>query len=263
VSQDVEKCKLVIQLQSGLNLPLRNAAAAAGLANGNGGGRNGVLKPFVEMCFQRRKICSGTGDDGSQPLWNQSLAMEIQAPEDDFRPEALMETDIATDIIYINLFDEITVDMLENGREREREMYIRKERVSMGSIEIPFPSIWERSRIDGKFPIKIPPSLLGYTQDPGSSDEIIQIDPFDQPLLHIFITLDPPLRQPPVLSLKFQSKEEERVVREAERFQEISQQMKKDIVVLTHDMNGKSTLVCRYIHPQTPPPKSPDPSSGI
>ncbi|KAJ3338484.1 Coiled-coil and C2 domain-containing protein 2A [Kappamyces sp. JEL0680] len=188
VSQDADKCKLVIQLQSGMNLPVRK------------GSKGAKLKPFVELSFQKRKTRSHTAE-GPQPLWNQTLSVDIEAPDSDFRPEALMETDIATDVIYISLYDEMVVDMLQDDRERDKEMYIRKEKVYMGSIEIPFPSVWERSRIDGKFLVNIPPSLLGYTQDSGS-DEIIRIDAHEQPLLHIFVTLDPPLRQPPLLSLK-------------------------------------------------------------
>ena len=188
VARDADHCKLVIQLISGINLPTRLDTFGT------------KLKPFVELSFQKKKTRSTTSD-GPTPVWNQTLAVEIEAPDGDFRPENLMESDITTELIYINLFDEITVDLLQDDRQRDREMYIRKEKVWLGSIEIPFSSVWERSRIDGKFPIYMPPTLLGYGHQTGS-DEIIKIDVQDIPLLHIFVTLDPPLVQPPELKLK-------------------------------------------------------------
>lgn len=188
ITRDADKCKLVIQLIAGLNLPTRSGVPGT------------KLRPFVELSFQKRKTRSTTSD-GPSPTWNQTLAIDIEAPDGDFRPENLMETDIATEFIYINLFDEITVDLLQDDRQRDKEMYIRKERVWIGSIEIPFSSVWERSRIDGKFPIFTPPSLLGYGHETGS-DKLIRIDTQDIPLLHVFVTLDPPLMQPPELKLK-------------------------------------------------------------
>ena len=188
ITKDADRCKLVIQLVAGINLPMRQNA------------RGSKLKPFVELSFQKRKTRS-IASEGPNPQWNQTLAVDIEAPDGDFRPQALMETDIASDYIIINVFDEITIDMLQDERERERELYIRKEKVWLGSIQVPFTSVWERSRIDGKFPISIPPTLLGYGQDL-QTDEVIKIDAQDQSMLHIFITLDPPLAQPPALKLK-------------------------------------------------------------
>jgi hypothetical protein len=187
VTKDADRCKLVIQLVAGINLPVRKNA------------KGSRLKPYVELSFQKRKTRSNTSEGGN-PQWSQTLAIDIEAPDGDFRPEALMETDIASDFININVFDEITIDLLQDERERDKEMYIRKEKVYLGSIQIPFTSVWERTRIDGKFPVDVPPSLLGYGQD--TSDGLINIDAQDPTQLHIFITLDPPLAQPPPLKLK-------------------------------------------------------------
>lgn len=240
ITRDADRCKLVIQLVSGINLPMRKNA------------RGSKLKPFVELSFQKRTTRSITSE-GANPQWNQTLAIEIEAPDGDFRPEALMETDIATDYIIVNVFDEITIDLLQDERERDREMYIRKEKVWLGSIQVPFTSVWERSRIDGKFPIIVPPSLLGYGQDT-QTDEVIKIDAHDQSMLHIFVTLDPPLAQPPALKLKFQTDESPDLIKSALKFQEQASTPTKPIQLLTNDMSGKTTLITRFIRPQNPPP---------
>jgi coiled-coil and C2 domain-containing protein 2A len=104
------------------------------------------LRPFVELSFQKRKLRTVTGD-GPSPSWNETLTLDIKALNGDFKPESLMETDIATEVLYLNIFDEITVDLIEDERERERSTYYRRDKVWLGSIEIPFSTIWGRARV--------------------------------------------------------------------------------------------------------------------
>ena len=240
VSREADRCQLVIQLLNAASLPVRKGA------------KGSKIKPFVELAFQKKKSRSITGD-GPFPQWNQTLAIEIDAPESDFRAEALMETDISCEVIVITLFDEVTLDLLDSDREREKEVYIRREKIWIGSVEIPFAAVWEKSRIDGRFPITIPPSLLAYEADHGSED-LVKVPINDEPTVHIFLTLDPPLMQPPNLNLKFQSDESSDTIKKAQKWQDMCLSYGRPCVALTNDMEGKSTLVCRFIRAQNPPP---------
>lgn len=134
----VEHCIISVQILQGLNFPVRQQEIPE--AN------HIKLKPFIEVSFQKNKIKSNVSD-GEQPLWNQTMFLKVQAPNGDFSPEALMETDLATEILYINIFDEITVDLLEDKRDRDRTTYVRRDRVWIGSVKIPFCFIWERARV--------------------------------------------------------------------------------------------------------------------
>ena len=74
------------------------------------------------------------------------------------------------------------------------------------------------------------------------------------PCLHIFLTLDPPLAQPPLLELKFQTDESSYFIEKATKFQNnCNRNGENSCLVLTNDMNGKVTYVGRYIRPQNPP----------
>jgi coiled-coil and C2 domain-containing protein 2A len=104
------------------------------------------IYPFVELSFQKKKYKTHTAE-GSSPTWNETLTFDITADDGDFKPESLMETDISTQILYLNIFDEVVVDLIENAQDKDRATYYRREKVWLGSIEIPFTNIWSRSRV--------------------------------------------------------------------------------------------------------------------
>jgi hypothetical protein len=230
ITQHVDQCQIVVQVLQGYHLPVRKVSKNSDKPK---------LRPYVEVSFQKKKLRTHA-NEGNAPTWNENLAMDIQAPNEDFKPEALMETELATEVLYLNVFDEVIVDLLQDAKERERSTYIRRDRVWLGSVEIPFSTLWKQSRIDGRFPVQLPPTLLGYETDEQQSN------------VHIFVTLDPPLQQPAYLELKFQTDEPPTLIKQAERFQ--SQHASSHVVALTNDMGGKSTFVCRYLRPLNPPP---------
>jgi coiled-coil and C2 domain-containing protein 2A len=73
-------------------------------------------------------------------------------------------------------------------------------------MSIPFSTVWERVKIDGIFQVKIPVLSLGYEKGASSLaaevPSLAGIVSSGETLLHIFITLDPPLAQPAAMKLK-------------------------------------------------------------
>lgn len=233
-----EKCRLLVQVSRALNLPSRKL---------NASGKQDLICPFVEVVFQKRRRRTET-KMGQNPQWNEMIKLDII--EDDFSPENLMESDISSEVVYINLFDEFTVDILEDQRTREQFKHERIQKIFLGSMSIPFATIWQRCRVDGAFPIEIPISLQQYDlkADPQTSVIIPSV-------LHIFITLDPPLLQPPPLDVQFETEEDAKLIRYAESWVASVAGYGRNIVALCQNMSGKTIFIPRFIRPQ-PAPKT-------
>ena len=85
-----------------------------------------------------------------------------RAPNNDLRPESLQT---CKDNIYINVFDEIIVDVLEDERDRESTIHKRIQRNWLGTLTVPFATVYFKSKIHGTFKLDTPPIMLGYTRD--------------------------------------------------------------------------------------------------
>ncbi|KAI8896326.1 hypothetical protein BC833DRAFT_104494 [Globomyces pollinis-pini] len=244
-TSDIEQCQLSIQVVQAFNLPIRRESS-------NGKSKTATsLRPYVEISFQKKKSKTSTSE-GSHPIWNETINLSIEAQNSDFRPESLMETDIATEMVYINIFDELIVDLIEDERQREHSTYIRRDRIWIGSVNISLSTIWERSRLDGRFPISIPMALLGYVSEDAMAD--VNVSTIQQSQLHIFMTLDPPLAQPPPLVLKFQTDEDSAFFKHVKKWQETGGHLGRPVLALSQTITGKTTFICRFIRPQNPPP---------
>ena len=234
-----EQCRILVQVSRAANLPYRtNQKTKSG---------DNVVNPFIEVMFQKRTTRT-EAKSGINPQWNELLKLNIVTQEDDFSPESLLESDISTEMIYINVFDEVTIDLIQDERQRAQFSHERRERIWLGSIQIPFCTVWERSRVDGSFPISIPSNLFNYERP--SDGFTGQHSPS---LLHLFITLDPPLLQPQNLDVKFQTEEEPKLIKYAEQWLQ-SLPPNRFVMALTQNMSGKTTFVPRFIRPQNAPP---------
>ncbi|KAK8774158.1 hypothetical protein V5799_011309 [Amblyomma americanum] len=92
------------------------------------------VRPFVEVMFQQRTARTFVAD-GPHPTWNQELRLPIT-------PEA----GVVRDVIYLNLFDEVVLDLLEDDRERQSTVHQRLERRWLGSLRIPFSTLYINSK---------------------------------------------------------------------------------------------------------------------
>ena len=66
-----------------------------------------------------------------------------------------------------NSFDEtktnqVQTDLLEDEQERSCRIHQRLENKWLGSLSIPFSSLYQNTRVEGTFRLHSPPVLLGY-----------------------------------------------------------------------------------------------------
>ena len=149
------------------------------------------MSPFVEACFQRQ-TCRTSTAEGAEPTWNETLSINLRAPNDDYSPSSLTKID---ENIYLNLFDEIPVEVDDD---------IRLEKRWLGSLEIPFSTLYLNSKIEGTFKLNVPAVLLGYEYDSrffnvgSTASNYNSVNTY----LTLFLTIDPTLPLPEPLVLK-------------------------------------------------------------
>ncbi|KAH8030112.1 hypothetical protein HPB51_006544 [Rhipicephalus microplus] len=113
------------------------------------------VRPFVEIMFQQRTARTFVAD-GPHPTWNQELRLPI-TPEEG----------VVKDVIYLNLFDEVVLDLLEDDRERHSTVHQRLERRWLGSLKIPFSTLYINAKCDSDEP----PQLVQQAEEWQSSLE--------------------------------------------------------------------------------------------
>lgn len=207
--------------------------------------------------------------EGSNPSWNQNLVLNVVPKKDpksetshrSITMEDIVEGELAGELLYLNLFDELTYDMNLDDRDRKTMIHKRIERNWLGSVSIPFSTIHERVKIDGVFTLQMPPVTLGYERDKSQIENavLIGIDTTtNSTLVHLFITMEPPLPQPSMMKLHFSSREEDIVLRYINTWQtnlSLRHVNSRGRLVLCTalDLDGNTTLVTRFVKPQNPP----------
>ncbi|XP_033097939.1 coiled-coil and C2 domain-containing protein 2A-like isoform X1 [Anneissia japonica] len=241
---------ILINIERAFDIPVRSSSPSPGFGSSSDQTTQNIVRPFVEVLFQQNKKKTTT-TEGPNPNWNEEIAMPFKAPNNDYSPTNLQSIN---DLVYLNLFDEVVIDMLEDNRQTASTVHRRVERRWLGSIQIPFSTIYfqgklnQSAMVEGAFRVQAPSSLLGYERGPESSGRTY---------LSMFITIEPPLAPVEPTREKFDSKEDEKLLAYADNFViEIKKKFpKREVITTVMDINGKSVFVTRYFRPLTPPPK--------
>jgi hypothetical protein len=95
------------------------------------------------------------------------------------------------------------VDMIQDDRDRGKKIFQRKERNWLGTISIPFSTLYRNLVVEGKFFLKAPIINFGYTEARPVNPNIENLQSFNEDaMLELYITLEPALPQPPALMPK-------------------------------------------------------------
>ncbi|KAJ3083127.1 Coiled-coil and C2 domain-containing protein 2A, partial [Quaeritorhiza haematococci] len=291
--------RIIVQVQKAFNVPVRRKDAKIVDAAQKRSSQHIHVRSYVEVSFQRQRGRTAVSE-GPHPQWNETIILDVVPPNkpnatlrnqlsdstmllnsetseanlmETSRPDELdvgdveddrivgsLNTDLFEECLYLNLFDEILVDMVQDIRDRDRHIHQRRERNWLGTLSIPFTTIYERIRIDGTFRVNMPPVTLGYEKNSPNSrlDDAVLfgIDPScKETLLTVFITLDPPLIKPGPVKFKFRTEDDERVIRLSQSL--ISSLSKtypgREFLGTAIDMEGRTVFAPRFIRALNPP----------
>ncbi|ORY45278.1 hypothetical protein BCR33DRAFT_716564 [Rhizoclosmatium globosum] len=245
-AQPEDGCKIVCQVLRGFNVPIRKQEY------------RGMMEDDKERVTVRSSKTRTAIFDGPSPHWNETVSLDVIPPNNDFRPESIMDSEVGMERIYFNIFDELLIDIIDDDRVRDVEIHQRRERNWLGSFSMPFTALYEQTRIEGSFHVQIPTVLLGYEKNPsaGALDNslFLALEATKETLVDVFITLEPPLLQPAPLKLRFLSDENDRFLRYATKWcAPLLLHPTRQFIATALDLSGRTTFICRYIRPQQPP----------
>ncbi|XP_058048279.1 coiled-coil and C2 domain-containing protein 2A isoform X2 [Ahaetulla prasina] len=213
------------------------------------------VRPFVEVSFQRT-VCRTTTAEGSNPNWSEELELPFRAPNSDYSISNLQSV---KDDIFINIFDEVLYDILEDDREREiGGVHTCMEKRWLGLVRIPFTTVYFQGKIDGTFKVDTPPVLLGYSkgknvENDRKYDSIQHLS--DGSYLSLFITIEPQLIPGESIQERLDTQEDEKLLQAAERYKaECALKFPdRQCLITVIDISGKTLFVMRFIRALNPP----------
>ncbi|XP_070555815.1 coiled-coil and C2 domain-containing protein 2A-like isoform X3 [Ptychodera flava] len=248
--------KILVNIERAFDVPVRKEALtlteleAALITPGKV-----TVRPFVECVFQRHTKQTSVAE-GPNPNWSEELSLPFKPPNNDYSSASLQT---CKDLVYLNLFDEVVVDMLEDDRARATNIHQRLERKWLGSLKIPFSTVYFQGQIEGNFRLQAPRVLLGYQRAGPMENTTTQYGQgkrdTDNTYLQLFITIEPALSTPEPVKEKFDTTEDEKLLNFAENYQMQFEKKhpKRDILTTVMDINGKSVFVTRYFKALKPP----------
>ncbi|KAE9011046.1 hypothetical protein PF005_g10830 [Phytophthora fragariae] len=132
---------------------------------------------FVQVSFQgktRQTSCAtimGKRDHGggAHPMWMETLALSFRPPQDDWSPEGIESTQ---DIIRFSIFDQVTRPSSASAAEEDRQegeerlgaqtRALHRENCFLGSLDVPFLTLYRGGRLEGSLRCEMPVEHLGY-----------------------------------------------------------------------------------------------------
>ncbi|EEY68774.1 uncharacterized protein PITG_19155 [Phytophthora infestans T30-4] len=134
---------------------------------------------FVQVSFQgktRQTTCAtvmgtvSTSDHGggAHPMWMETLALPFRPPQDDWSPDGIESTQ---DVIRFSIFDQVTrpasTAINEDQQEGEEHLgaqtrALHRENCFLGSLEVPFLTLYRAGRLEGSLRCQMPIEHLGY-----------------------------------------------------------------------------------------------------
>lgn len=234
------------------------------------------LTPFVSVSFQNNVKTTNIAQ-GPNPSWNEEVEVPFSAPNNDYSPDTLQTVD---DTLFVHIFDRVVTDASVDNRDRNEVgessgaatgvVAHRIQNHWLGSLRIPFSTIYQRGRIEGTFKLNIPAMMLGYisvkqeiqkleqpisTLDPYLQMQNQLLVPQEGSFLTVFVTLEPQLIRPDPVPQKFETQEEQRLIDESLKFiQECKKKFpKRRLKTTVIDLKGESVFITRYVKPLPPP----------
>lgn len=91
------------------------------------------------------------------------------------------------------------MDLLDDDRFRESDIYQRRQLHFLGSIQLSLDTLKQTNRVEGTFEMNTPLFILGYDKQSQTKEQVIDISPRsttdgrDSTYLNLFVTLIPSL----------------------------------------------------------------------
>ena len=262
--QDIsgQEVKVLLSVVRAYDVPVRHDVdfiSSGGIQQVSNGPKESKVNSFITASLQN-STGRTYGAAGPNPAWNQQLTLKFKPLNNDFSPDSMRRV---KEYLYLHLFDEIYCDLVEDEDQRSTLLHQRLEHRWLGSLAIPFTSIYQNTRIEGTFRMHSPPVLLGYERvgqnvqnlgwRPSTPTENSTVK--DATYINIYLTLDPALNVPEPLREKLECEEDDDIVATCERWNRAlsGAYPHRKINPLVIDVTGRSVLLTRYLRPIPPP----------
>ncbi|KAL7746563.1 hypothetical protein RI367_008090 [Sorochytrium milnesiophthora] len=263
------EAKVVVTILRGHNLPVRSTSPTRFGEGGRMNASRALLSEgesthvYVEVDFQRSRRRTATME-GNYPEWNETIILPFRPPDGSFAPANLQTVN---EVVYLHVYDEYSVNMLEDDRLREKSVHLRRERNWLGCCCIPFSTLYSERRVHGSLELQVPIAMFGYRRLRIDAGELDTPAPEETgrsqnaSYLQVFVTLEPALPRAPLMQhrwlrlikAQFVSEEGDQLIKYAAFWQKDARPH-RFVLSTVLDLNGRTVHICRFIRAIAPPP---------